>query len=415
MTMPVLVLIACMFIIPFFTFSKRVRKATQTYNLAQRFRDLVMVAVGTDSNVLNGFISDLNDTERMQVEETMGICFAKLFGLQPSDSVWKRQLIADLPEGSNTTLYADENVILSKLVHQVKDDPLYLYTSLKERVFVQWYLDEVTMAYYKKYGNAPELVDLFDEIVNLSGDERPPRPQHVYLEKEYFSIGSRKLCPVLTHEECVRCFEIVDTRGEGSLDKEKFFIVFNGMGGECAQTAKTNSKNNVIAQKEVTKAYVADVREPVEKTKSDPPVSMRDAMTKLHVLLEGEDGVEMRLRSNRQNAAASKLQKTFKQKSEPQAEEVPPVEEVPEESGNLEDGMSPERDGPLLIIENVRLSPQKLAPRVIETTVTAVTALSLPAASVCVLPQGASSMIPRPPKVDDTMPVWSQPGQQHSL
>merc|ERR1712224_612465 len=129
----------------------------QTYNLAQRFRDLMTLAVGMDSVKMNSFMSDLNDSERSEIENAMGICFSNMFALQPAPSFWRRRLIPEVPEGAEEMMYATENVILSKLVENIADDPLSIYQPLKNRLFVQWFLDEITMAYYKWHGKAPTI------------------------------------------------------------------------------------------------------------------------------------------------------------------------------------------------------------------------------------------------------------------
>lgn len=363
---PILVLIACASI-PFYAFYYRVHNTTKTYNLAQRFRDLMLLVLGTNTSNINRFICDLNDNERQRLEEMMGTCFANLLYLQPADSFWKRRIIPELPEGSDTILYATEDVVLSKLAEKINDDVLCLYHSLKQRIFVQWFLDEVTMAYYKMCGKAPTMSDLFNEIIDLSGYERPPPPQSVYLQKECFVSGSQQLCPILTHDECVRCFDIVDTVFEGSLDEEQFIIIFNGIGGACAQThveietpdevfqhkmlepikrtlkkvpflktyfdkslpetIEKQKRECIISQKnklqdsislmksqsDPENTWLDHVKKLVKKPAHEPHFSMREAISKLHVILEGERGSKMITRSRRLNAAASKIQKFVKE------------------------------------------------------------------------------------------------------
>merc|ERR1719160_1517397 len=92
--------------IPLTAFYYRVRNASRTYNLAQRFRDLMILAICQNNNEMNGFICSLNDSERSMMEETMGICFSQMLNLQPYDSFWGRRLISELPEGADTQMYA---------------------------------------------------------------------------------------------------------------------------------------------------------------------------------------------------------------------------------------------------------------------------------------------------------------------
>jgi hypothetical protein len=101
--LPVIVLFFCGSI-PLRAFMARVERATQTYNLAQRFRDLMTICVAQDNNTMNGFICDLNDGERALLEEAMGICFANMFNLLPADAFFKRRLITELPDDSDTVL-----------------------------------------------------------------------------------------------------------------------------------------------------------------------------------------------------------------------------------------------------------------------------------------------------------------------
>lgn len=303
----------------------------------------------------------------------MGICFSNMLNLQPYESFWGRRLITDLPEGSETILYATEDVILSNMVHRIKNDPMCIYTPLKERMFVQWYLDECTMAYYKKYFRAPKIVDLFHELFELSGATRPPPPQDVELARDDFMTGTRRLAAVISWDEAERVFEIVDTDGGGSLSEEEFIIVFSGMGGTCAATQetddetmsglpkwmdgmsskspvvkaykcgqkiksklpfvgesqngppKTNRKrDSIIAQHQATQKQIGrakssedvafNLQEVASAAKNAHHFSMREAMSKLHVILEGEEGYEKKMRSYRARRAAATIQKYIREK-----------------------------------------------------------------------------------------------------
>lgn len=363
---PMLVLVACTYI-PLMAFYHRVAHASATYNLAQRFRDLMILAICQNNTEMNGFICSLNDSERTMMEETMGICFSQMLNLQPYDSFWGRRLISELPEGADTQMYATEDVILSNMVHRIKDDPMKIYLPLRERMFVQWYLDETTMAYYKKYNIAPRIVDLFKELFELSGAEPPPPPIDPELERDDFIHGTRVLAPVITEVEAEGVFEIVDTDGGGSLTQEEFIIVFSGMGGSCAMIhhekhesfefempkwlgavgqnkvvqkvvqsgtriwkkikEKEHKKNyerkrdSIIAGHNETKERAAlaqksgdhlGLQELAQKAKDQHHFSMREALNKLHVILEGEAGYEKKLRAYRARKAAVAIQRNFR-------------------------------------------------------------------------------------------------------
>jgi len=149
---------------------------TATFNQAQRFRDLMFLCISKDNNYMNNFITALNDDERWCINEMMGICFAELLNLQPEDRWSKRRLIDELPEESEEVMYATEDVIMSHLVHTIKADMGAVFVPLKERIFIQWFLDELINAYHKHHNDTPTIMDLFEELFKRSGAIAPPPP-----------------------------------------------------------------------------------------------------------------------------------------------------------------------------------------------------------------------------------------------
>jgi hypothetical protein len=206
----------------------------------------MFLCISKDNNYMNNFITSLNDDERWVMNEMMGICFAQLLNLQPCDDWRKRRLIPELPLNSESIQYATEDVVLSHLVDTIKTDMNAIFLPLKERIFIQWFLDELISAYTKRHNDEPTIMDLFNEIFKRAGAMPPPPPLDRELTLEDFCLGARILCPVVTESEAERVFIIVDTDGGGSLSEEEFQIVFTGMAGEAgciSEAAKANKKS----------------------------------------------------------------------------------------------------------------------------------------------------------------------------
>jgi hypothetical protein len=330
---PVLSMFACA-CIPMYAFYHRIANMTHTFNLAQRFRDLMFVCISKDNNFMNNFIKNLNDDERSVMNALMGICYSHLLKVQPADNWMERVLIDELPHESDKVLYGTEDVVLSHLVEIVKEDDRAIYTPLRERIFIQWFLDELIGAYHKHHKDDPTILDIFDELFRRSGAIAPPPPLDRELTGENFCLGCRLLCPTVSAGEAKRVFAIVDTDGSNCLSQEEFEIVFTGMAGDAgcisrdekedrndwstrlmnaAKLAWQKSKEAKEKAESLKKSMSTLGHSPkVDKSQSSIQIdisqvealpergyymSMRDALSKLHIILDADEGSERKMRA----------------------------------------------------------------------------------------------------------------------